>query len=71
MSLFELIETKLRFSIPYYPQSDGQTEVCNKTLQQYLRASVPERPSLWCTFLHWIEWHYSISIHNATGFSTL
>ncbi|CAJ2644149.1 unnamed protein product [Trifolium pratense] len=38
--LFRLSETKLRMSSAYHPQSDGQTEIVSKVLQQYLRCFV-------------------------------
>lgn len=53
--LFRLSGTKLRISIAYHPQTDGQTEIVNKVLQQYLRCFVHEQPSKWGNFLHWAE----------------
>ncbi|KAL6176640.1 hypothetical protein ACLB2K_053273 [Fragaria x ananassa] len=46
-SFFQLQGTKLSRSSAYYPQSDGQTENLNKTLEQFLRCVVGERPQLW------------------------
>lgn len=42
--LFRLSETKLRISSAYHPQSDGQIEVLNKVVEQYLRAFVHTKP---------------------------
>lgn len=67
--LFRLSGTKLRMSTAYHPQSDGQTEVVNKALQQYLRCFVHNKPSKWGQYLHWAEWHYNTSVHTTTGFS--
>jgi len=56
-------------STAYHLESDGQTEVINRTLQQYLRAFVHDTPSLWTTTLPWAEWCYNTSVHSGTGFS--
>jgi hypothetical protein len=67
--LFRLSGTKLRMSTAYHPQSDGQTEIVNKTLQQYLRCFAHNKPKQWGSFLHWAEWHYNTAVHTATGLS--
>ncbi|GAU26218.1 hypothetical protein TSUD_354400 [Trifolium subterraneum] len=67
--LFRLNGTKLRMSTAYHPQSDGQTEIVNKVLQQYLRCFVHDKPKLWGQFLHWAEWHYNTAVHTSTGLS--
>ncbi|WVZ24535.1 hypothetical protein V8G54_003079 [Vigna mungo] len=67
--LFKLSGTKLRMSTAYHPQSDEQTEVANKVLQQYLRCFVQHRPSLWGKFLAWAEWSFNTTINASTGLS--
>ncbi|MCI20349.1 retrotransposon protein, partial [Trifolium medium] len=65
--LFRLSGTKLRMSTTYHPQSDGQTKIMNKALQQFLRSFVHNKPKEWGKYLHWAEWHYNTSVHIATG----
>lgn len=67
--VFRLSGTKLRMSSAYHPQSDGHTEIVNKALQQYLRYFLHQQPQNWGNFLHWAEWHYNTTIHDATDFS--
>lgn len=67
--LFKLSGTKLRMSTTYHPETDGQTEVLNRVLEQYLRAFVHEKPSGWCKYLALAEWSYNTSIHSSTGFT--
>ena len=67
--LFKLSGTKLRMSSVYHPQSDGQIEVMNRIIEQYLRAFVHQQPATWGRFFMWAEWSYNTSIHSATGMS--
>lgn len=43
--LFRLSGTRLHMSTAYHPESDGQTEVMNHVLEQYLRAFTYSQPS--------------------------
>lgn len=43
--LFTLSGTRLCLSSAHHPQSDGQTEVANRIIEQYLRAFVHQKPS--------------------------
>ncbi|CAJ2630725.1 unnamed protein product [Trifolium pratense] len=65
--LFRFSGTLLRMSSSYHPQTDGQTEVTNRTIEQYLRSFVHARPSQWFRFLPWAEFHYNTSFHSAAG----
>lgn len=64
-SFFALQQTKLCRSSAYHPQSDGQTEVTNRTLECYLRCFAGDRPSSWVSCLPWAEWWYNTTYHSA------
>ena len=49
--VFSLTETTLRFSTANHPQTDGQTERTNRTLEQYLRIYACHNPSSWSKYL--------------------
>ena len=66
-TLFSLSGTKLRMSSAYHPQTDGQTEVANRVVEQYLRTFVHRKPTTWGRFLLWAEWSYNTSVHSTTG----
>ena len=67
--LFELAGTTLRFSTANHPQTDGQTERTNRTLEQYLRIFARHSPSTWHSLLPHAELSYNNATHSATGFS--
>lgn len=68
-SFFALQQTQLCKSSAYHPQSDGQTEVTNRTLECYLRCFAGERPSTWVNCLPWAEWWYNTTYHSAIKMS--
>lgn len=63
-SFFKLQGTKLCHSSTYHPQSDGQSEVLNRTLEHYLQCFIAEKPNNWATLLHWAEWWYNTTFHS-------
>ncbi|MCI22963.1 ROOT HAIR defective 3 GTP-binding family protein [Trifolium medium] len=65
--LFKFSGTLLRMSSSYHPQTDGQTEVTNRTIEQYLRAFVHAKPNTWFRLLPWAEYHYNTSFNTASG----
>ena len=67
--LFQLQGTKLCMSSSYHPQSDGQTEVVNRTLEQYLRCFTGTQPKQWVDWLAWAEFSYNTSVHSSTKIS--
>lgn len=68
-SMLRLSGTKLNFTTAYHPQSDGQTEVRNRGLEQYLRAFVADRPVRWTNFLPWAELALNCFHHEGLGTS--
>ncbi|GKB54931.1 ty3-gypsy retrotransposon protein [Tanacetum coccineum] len=67
--LFLLSGTQLNHSTAYHPQTDGQTEVVNRGLKQYLRAMVTTRSQRWVRFLPWAEYCYNTSYHSSIRMS--
>lgn len=63
--LFRVHGVDLRFSTSYHPQSDGQTEVTNKTLETYLRCMTSDSPHSWSKWLPLAEWWYNTTFHTA------
>lgn len=68
-SLWEILQTKLDMSTSYHPESDGQTERANRTLEDMLRAYVSSSQDDWDELLPLMEMAYNASIQASTGFS--
>ncbi|KAJ6865748.1 hypothetical protein NC652_037308 [Populus alba x Populus x berolinensis] len=49
--LFKLQGIELKFSSAYHPQTDGQTEIVNKCVEQYLRCFSRDKPKEWSRWL--------------------
>ena len=61
--------TKLLFSTTCHPQTDGQTEVVNRTLSTLLRAIIQKNIKTWEECLPHVEFAYNRTEHSATKFS--
>ncbi|XP_072062187.1 uncharacterized protein [Arachis hypogaea] len=55
--------TKLLYSTAYHPQTDGQTEVVNRTLEQYLCVFTHAHPTKWSAYLNWADFCYNNSFY--------
>ena len=66
-SLWALLKTKLQSSSAYHPQTDGQTEVVNRTLGNLLRSLIGENVKTWDLVLPQAEFAYNSSINRSTG----
>ena len=67
--LFKLADVKLCRSMPYHPQSDGQTEGLNQCLETYLRCYVHACPHQWSQWLSSAQFWYNTYTcpHSAIG----
>jgi hypothetical protein len=67
--LWQLSHTKLDFRSAYHPQTDGQTEVVNRSLGALLRSLVGENLKSWDQQLYQAEFTFNQSINQSTGLS--
>lgn len=67
--LWGKLGTKLLFSTTCHPQTDGQTEVVNRTLGTLLGAIVQKNLKNWEECIPFVEFTYNRVVHSTTGFS--
>uniref|UniRef100_A0A2N9GLL5 Reverse transcriptase n=1 Tax=Fagus sylvatica TaxID=28930 RepID=A0A2N9GLL5_FAGSY len=67
--LWGKLGTKLLFSTTCHLQTDGQTEVVNRTLTQLLRTVVHKNLKTWEDCLPFIEFAYNRAMHTTTSYS--
>ncbi|KAL4183718.1 hypothetical protein AMTRI_Chr11g99680 [Amborella trichopoda] len=58
--------TNFNFSSAYHPQTDGQTEVVNRTIEMYFRCFTSNKPRNWARWMIWVEYYYNTSVHTST-----
>ena len=68
-SLCFYLKVRRRLSTAFHPQSDGQTEVQNQTLEHYLRVYGTYLQDDWASKLVLAEFTYNNSVHSTTGIS--
>ena len=68
-TLWAKLGTKLLFSTTCHPQTDGQTEVVNRTLSTLLRAIIKKNIKTWEDCLPHVEFAYNRAVHYTTKFS--
>ena len=68
-SLFQLLGTKLSPSSAYHPQTDGQTEIVNRKVEEMIRAFANYDKSNWDENLVDFEVAYNSSVHSTTMFT--
>lgn len=67
--LFAKLAIKLKFTTAYHPQTDGQTERVNQSLEMYLRCSIHDNPRNWKQWIALAEFWYNSAVHSSIGMS--
>ena len=67
--LFDGFGTSLGLSTAYHPETDGQTEIYNRTLLRYLRTYSAKEGRDWPKWLWLAEFAYNHAVQASTGFS--
>eukprot|EP00268_Persea_americana_P064078 TRINITY_DN8393_c1_g1_i1.p2 TRINITY_DN8393_c1_g1~~TRINITY_DN8393_c1_g1_i1.p2 ORF type:complete len:393 (+),score=41.64 TRINITY_DN8393_c1_g1_i1:5704-6882(+) len=68
-TLFQLQGTQLKRSSSYHLETDGQTEVANRMLEQNLQCFTYDQARKWADWLAWAEYSYNTTVHSATTVS--
>jgi hypothetical protein len=68
-NIWQLFQTKLLMSTSAHPQTDGQTERANRTIEDMLRAFVDAKQDDWDEYLPLVEMAYNGSVQASTGFA--
>ncbi|KAH7568724.1 hypothetical protein JRO89_XS06G0037300 [Xanthoceras sorbifolium] len=64
-----MVNTQLNFSSAYHPQTDGQTEVVNRSLGNLLRCLVGDNACAWDQKISQAEFAHNHAVNRSTGFS--
>jgi transposase InsO family protein len=67
--LFKRLGTKFNMSTANHPQTDGQSERANRTIEEILRCFVSPHHDDWDEYLAIVEFAYNDSVQASTGFT--
>ncbi|CAL8994908.1 unnamed protein product [Prunus brigantina] len=65
-SLWGMMDTRLKRSTAFHPQTDGQTEVVNRTMVHLLRGYNSKHPRTWDESLPYLQFAFNRAIHGST-----
>ncbi|QRV77130.1 Retrotransposable element Tf2 protein [Ceratobasidium sp. AG-Ba] len=68
-ALYQRLGIRPSLSSAFHPETDGQTERVNQTVEHYLRAFVSHKQDDWVKWLSTAEFSYNNAAHSATGTS--
>jgi len=68
-ALFTALGTELRFSTSFHPETDGQSERANRTLEEVLRHFISPRQDDWDEWLSLAEFAINDSVSPSTGYT--
>jgi hypothetical protein len=68
-SLFKTLETELRFSTAFHPETDGETERLNQAFEIILTHWVEHHLNTWTEYLQVLEFAYKSARHSGTEMS--
>lgn len=66
-TLWKLFDTNVKFLSAFHPQTDGQTQVTNRSLGNLLRRLVGGKLGNWDLLLPTAEFAYNNSVNRSTG----
>ena len=66
-SLWKMLNTQLKFSSAFHPQTNGQTEFVNRSLGDLLHCLVREHINNWDQILPMVEFAYNSLVNWSTG----
>ncbi|MCO5558132.1 hypothetical protein L7F22_011709 [Adiantum nelumboides] len=61
------MDTTLKFSSSFHPQTEGQSEETNSTILDLLKCYVSEHKATWEHYLPLVEYAYNNTVHTSTG----
>jgi hypothetical protein len=68
-SLGTVLDMRLHYTSGHHPEANGQAEVTNQTLEQYLRFYTNYQQTNWASLLPLAEFAYNNAPHSTTGVS--